>query len=573
MLVLALIMVLGTMNLSVFAESEKEYTPTDVYVLNYSTDNEIEGYKDWDAKRFYFSPYRTNIWVTIDEETGELENWNWCTASIMNMINMSAIDKTKEATEPYASTMVYCVDAITDGVVGYEYRRINLEDASYFDDETAGRLRAIMMNSFPHITDMSEIETAVNAWITDNNLSDTYSKVESLNHYEVISATQSVIWTITNNGKLASNAYAGYNGYGSKYYTKTWYEEECLFGIDDYLSASEYTENNINAVARYLEALAPMAAQSTIVTEASFSDAEIFLEKEQDGTYTATVTVNVTADVVGDTELTLTAVANDTVAADAVAVKNGTNKYTLTFKGLDSSCKIKLAIDGEQTATDVFLFEPLNGRDMSQTMAGFNSSTLPVHAELEIADDAEYYYTNGKLKVTKEVELDGIHYDNNKTYYVTVFEDEALTVPVETKAINMDGKSVNYVEFDNLAIGYTYYVAETDADGNVVDAEAVGAAEIKVDENKVVIGKVKDESAETEEVTITNCYDDEEYFAEEDDDQMTDEEEDLNKSESSTEESEESTQTGDDSNMAGYIALMAAALAAMGVAVFRRRKN
>ena len=153
--------------------NDNSYTATDTYVLNYA-DGAIEGYEQWDTKRFYFSPYRADIWVTVNEETGERQNWNWCTSSVLNMINTSKIGTVSDAQGPYASIPVYCVDAITDGVTGYDYQRINLEESGYFDDEAAGRIRAVIMNSFPYVTDMSVITGAVNQWIADNNLSDIY---------------------------------------------------------------------------------------------------------------------------------------------------------------------------------------------------------------------------------------------------------------------------------------------------------------------------------------------------------------------------------------------------------------
>ena len=45
---------------------------------------------------------------------------------------------------------------------------------------------------------------------------------------------------------------------------------------------------------------------------------------------------------------------------------------------------IMLAIDGVQEASDVFLFDPLNGYKASQSMAGYDDSALPVHAETTV---------------------------------------------------------------------------------------------------------------------------------------------------------------------------------------------
>lgn len=437
---------------------EETYTAADTYVLNYS-DGAVEGYEEWDAKRFYFSPYRTNIWVTADEETGEMENWNWCTASVMNMINTSKIGTVENADGPYASIPVYCVDAITDGIAGYNYQRINLEDSAYFDDEAAGRIRAVIMNSFPYVTDMEVIEDAVNQWISGNGLGDSYSQVQNLNYYEVISAVQSVIWTITNDGYLEDNAYAGYNGYSSRY-TAEWYAKECLYDLGGYTAETEDNSNNINAVARYLESLEPMAPRNSLVSEASFDSTAVSRSVEADGTMTVTVTAQVTASVYGDTALSLTAVA-DGKAAETTPVLDGTNEYQLTLEGLTENSEIRLAIDGVQTAADVFLFDPLNGRDASQSMAGYDTSTLPVHAETVIGPDRVIQFNKTTVNEGVAYPLEGIQFDiyyicsvDEYTADITKYETPSLELtagksPVASVVTDVTGKaSYNLTEAD-----------------------------------------------------------------------------------------------------------------------------
>ena len=152
-----------------FAEESESYEPTNTYVLNY-TSRDIKGYEDYDAQRLYASDHYGGLYVdengdgTFDgfwytDENGYLdwnsENWNWTNFSVLNMINTG---KLKEGGEgAYASIPAYCVDAVTSSVKGYEYRRVNLEDSTYFSDEVAGRIRAIFMNSFPFVTDMDAI--------------------------------------------------------------------------------------------------------------------------------------------------------------------------------------------------------------------------------------------------------------------------------------------------------------------------------------------------------------------------------------------------------------------------------
>ena len=390
---LALIMLVSLVGTGMtVASAEENYQQTNDYVLNYSGES-ISGYEDYDAKRLFASPYRTDIFVT--EEDG-ISNWNWCSASVLNMINTTKLGSGGEGA--YASIGVYCVDAVTDGVTGYYYRRMNLEDAGYFSRETAGRVRAILLASFPYQQDMEMLATQVNAWIDaeGNGL----AKVEQLNASEAISATQSVIWSLTNAGRLNDEIYAGY-------YPSGFPDAQIVYPESMDYKESEFTAGNIQALALYLDSLAPVSAKTRVISASAFSNADVRFEQQADGTYTATVTVTVSAEITGETALQLVAVAEGK-ATDAQTVQDGTHVHTLTIEGLKKPCDVTLNIDGRQDGSDVFLFAPANGREASQTMAGFDNSVLPAHAEMTIKTDRVFHI----LKTDKEgMPLENISFD------------------------------------------------------------------------------------------------------------------------------------------------------------------
>lgn len=449
-LLMAVMMVVSLIGVSVYADETPTYEATDSYVLNFSS-QDVDGYEDWDEKRLYASPYRTDIYVT---ENGKLSNWNWCSANVMNMINTTKIGTVENAAEPYASIAVYCVDAITDGVPGYSYRRVNLEDSGYYSDTTAGRIRAIITNSFPH-TKEADVAAAVNAWDAANG--DKYAEVVNLNHSEIISATQSVIWTLTNDGKLGDPVYAGFEQDAFGYDAATGESDQIVYDESMAFEVTDNTANNINAVAAYLNALAPMAPQDTVITDSSIGDTTMTIEQAEDGSYTATVTAVVTANVDDDDKLTLTAVMGGEVV-DTQTVLDGTNTYTVTIAGLETATEaVTIHIDGTQTASDVFLFDPLNGRDASQSMAGYVAGdALPVHAEATVAPRILNLTKRGYVtetvdgeEVKKEIVLENIQFE---IYYVGSVEDYAngdlvLSNPpqVSDEELGLYVTGVNYV--------------------------------------------------------------------------------------------------------------------------------
>ena len=434
----------GMMTLSMFsgvALAEEptlaDYVETDTYVLNYSS-QAIEGYEDWDAKRFYFSPFRTDISVEYNPVSGQGGWWGQCSASVLNMIDTGKLDAEKypNPTTPYASIPVYCVDATTDGVSGFDYERVNLEDSEYFSDEVAGRVRAIIMNSFPHISDMSVITDAVNAWIDENGLA--YEKVEGLHYYEVISATQSVIWVLTNNGELGT----WYNDY--RVYAKEMMDyakgqnSVSIYGVSEepgYSYKTEHTADNIEAVARYLIDLAPMAPQATLISETAFENLTVKKVEEADGTYTLTVSVKVVVDEKATSDLKLTAVLDGKVFEVIEGIK-ATGEYTFVIPGTTANSAVKLAVDGTQTAGDVYLFSPEGGRHKSQTMAGYDESAKPVHAEIGIGPERIINFNKiGRVEkdgVTAQYALEGIQFEIYYAGTVDEYTAFAATMPGAT---------------------------------------------------------------------------------------------------------------------------------------------
>ena len=371
-LLVALTLVLGTLSgMTMTAAAAGTYEETDAYVLNFSN-QEIEGYEAYDARRLYASDHYAGLYVDEDGDGVNESNWNWTCFSVLNMIHTAKLAEGGEGA--YASIPVYCADAVTDGVAGYAYQRVNLEDSGYFSNETAGRLRAVFMNVFPYETDMSKITDAVNAWLSSSGAG--YEKLVGLQESEVISAAQAAIWTLTNNVEV----YAPYLGTGG-YYEESEMVDTTIFRQ----AATDHTAGNITALYHYLMALAPMAAQSTVVSNGAFGETTVDIAQAEDGTYTATVTTTVTAAVDGADLLTLTAVCGNQASAQQT-VADGCNTYTLTITGLaEDTGAITVNIDGQQDGSDVYLFEPKNGRSESQTMYGYiDGATLPVHAEITV---------------------------------------------------------------------------------------------------------------------------------------------------------------------------------------------
>ena len=107
------------------------------------------------------------------------------------------------------------------------------------------------------------------------------------------------------------------------------------------------------------------------------------------------------------------------------------------------------------------------------TAAASGTSPDPEKPELPTTPGTKEVPTqdnSGTIQITKNLTLDGESVTaKDVTFYVALFEDEACTVRLtEAKGLTFNGTSAATVTFDHMLVGKTYYVSETDGNGNVV---------------------------------------------------------------------------------------------------------
>lgn len=97
-----------------------------------------------------------------------------------------------------------------------------------------------------------------------------------------------------------------------------------------------------------------------------------------------------------------------------------------------------------------------------------------VDQEINIENDANPDDTT--IAVTKLVTRNGEEFELiDETFYVALFEDEDLTVRVsDVKPIEFKNASASTVYFTGLKFGKSYYVSETDQEGNVIETGVIG---------------------------------------------------------------------------------------------------
>ena len=425
---LVAVMTASMMSMTAYADdvvSNDTYEATNSYVLNFWGKYNAPLYE-------HVGPFRPQVTYAHADET---EVWR---ISIMSLYNINNLEEHIGA---------YCADNWTSLQQDTFYRRVNLEDSSFYSDAEAGLLRSVVLNGFPHTTVEKLAEAA---------------GVEGLTQGEAITATQLAIW------KAAYGDYYIVNDYFYDIFTP-WTAGNC-WNFDSYYEevkngyvskANEAViEDHIETVYEYLVHLKPTAPMEVAVSNASFvdwSDCSV-LTDNGDGTYD--VAVAATVDVVeneGDS-LTLNAVLGDYFTT--VELDDGEQTVNLTIRDVPAALAdnaVAIAIDGVQTVSDVFLFTVDGERETAQALTAYCDLQLPVHAEVVAEPERviNFYKTtkinigedgNGGINYTR-IPLSGITFD---LYLVAELDDYvsgAVTLPEEIDLSTLGDPENHYPDY------------------------------------------------------------------------------------------------------------------------------
>ena len=331
--------------------------PKGSYVLQYDERQPYLYGSCYECKHSYCDP-------DTDSDSA-LTDWN--TPKIYNLVC--------EGDDGNHSIAAYCagVDADTVENGNIYYRRMNLEDATYFDVGAAARIRAIVLHTFPYLS----VETVA----ANVNRTMGAETVMQLTQGEVISAAQQAIWEIAHAEKYnVDQNYVGIRGQSGYDRSKFVYPESL-----DGCVESEFTAANIQQLYQYFLNLPGQAANFDVISEFSFRDIVYNASREEDGTYMITVAYTVDASLREEDNLSMTVVCGSKANQESLKI----GAQTVTFTGMTEKLPVTLTISGTQTGGDVYLFDAEGGRTAAQSMVGYDDTTLPVLTQVIAAPDRE----------------------------------------------------------------------------------------------------------------------------------------------------------------------------------------
>ena len=183
-----------------------------VFIINSLLgNNHIYSYED---KSKLISPY---IYKQYKEDQWYSTSWSALTYSkstkdfVPGVYTLYATNENGKYGEPI---VVYCSDLITSRSQTEMYRKINLEDATYYESkDTAAHIRAILNEAYPYKGDMNTVIAHLKQKLVEMNLL-TDLEAEKINFSDVISGTAQAIWAFanSNNGQAHTQITESYSG-------------------------------------------------------------------------------------------------------------------------------------------------------------------------------------------------------------------------------------------------------------------------------------------------------------------------------------------------------------------------
>ncbi|MBQ8164517.1 MAG: SpaH/EbpB family LPXTG-anchored major pilin [Clostridia bacterium] len=378
--ILTVAMVLSMFSITSFADgTELEYVNTNAYTLAFS--QTIEGYEEYSSKQLSYALPHAMQYDLLDPSTGtmttRLSETN--VFHLVDTVKVAAGPAAGEEGTPYASLWAYCTDnSVPVDQAGANYRRVNLEDSTYYDDVASGRIRAVVMNAVP-VMEAADLQSAVNAWLEANKGAGNYTALTDLTASEAALATQAAIWQIANSDAFnATDPYGATSdmtAYEAAIRSMVVWEEP----ISPWDTASDNTKANVKAVFDYLCSLDPVDASANVV-----SDSTINITSATTAEGVTTVNFTTDATVGADDELVATVFVGEEKVSLALTAENVDDTHTVAVSGEGD---VRVEINGYQTAEDVFLYDAEGDRTTSQTLVGYSNSSMPVHAEATTAPE------------------------------------------------------------------------------------------------------------------------------------------------------------------------------------------
>ena len=442
---------------------------------------------------YYYNGYDINV---SPHFIGETEHW-----TMIFRLDTEWLDRKYNAENlEKEGVAAYCCDITTELERGedYAYKRINLEDASYYDDKAAGYIRGIFSNGYwpGKDWDLEKAQKKANKWL-EKEYPGKELEVHSMSNAEALTATQAAIWHFANDKSAEDLEYSATKDeeYMSFYCDNTTVDKVSVSYTE---GSRETTKGNINLFTEYLINQRSQLPEDVIFTDNHFISEELFFVSEAENSVNCNGSLYFKLDgTIGkNDDLTLQVQVGDRECMEYPLVgrnalkpdDNGYYKIEINNITEDEALEdIEISITGYQMVDGVYFYEVKpsgeeSAQKTSQNLVGYykgkNDISVTTSATIDMGTTSvSMYKYDGDAEV--DADSNGVKVENGSTvkYYEPLSDavfslyakvDDEYFVVREGLKSDENG----YIQVDGLIDKYEYFFVETDApDGYELNGE------------------------------------------------------------------------------------------------------
>lgn len=407
--------------------------------------------------------------------------------------------------------VVYCCDYTEALNWGSDYRRVNLEDADFFNSTAAKYIRAITQYSYPYVT-LDEMKANLKA----DGLSESY--VDSLTRSDIISAVQMAIWHYSHEGIIdKSEAYFATVSItpnsGVKYFTSL---HDFTNEVWEWLPGR--TQKTFDAKAGYrvnnliwhLCNLDPVEAPegAIVLSDIQVGRTDVVHYKDDIYDLSLHLLLNTGVKEADDVALMIqsysTADDGSISVTDTVSIKlDERDEYGLSIYAKSGDTVKVTAVGTQYLEKGVYFYEAEGGPTASQSLVGVAGGKTPVNASLEFSfeEDIEKGLRFYKKSNIDQAPISEITFE---VYKVEPGEGEILDeVPSESDVAKyaVPENLIGTVTTDKT--GYAYLAVESDGTYLVIEKHNTEKVKAPVDPFYVTVPWPTEKEIEGENGTET----------------------------------------------------------------------
>lgn len=272
--------------------------------------------------------------------------------------------------------VMYCCDVETGYNDGIYYKRLNLEDSSYYDEEDAAHIRGIVTNSYPYIS-IEEMKK--------NLYEEGFEYAYDLNKSEIIAAVQAAIWAYANEGNdyvysrtfdVTTNPQWGTVAHDYTNQFDVWWKT----GTRKF-STDTIVEERINKLIEHLKQQTAVYADKNQIIISSLEVLDTIPVQEKDDFYNTVIRVKLNNSGSSEADnLNITIFRNGEVSVER-AIELGVKVYDFCIEAKNGDM-IEVIVSGEQILPKgAYFYEPEGGRDVSQCLVGVAEGVTNVYEQ------------------------------------------------------------------------------------------------------------------------------------------------------------------------------------------------